>query len=201
MGYSTTIINAGEARLQAIQALLQSKLSDLNAAFSVAPAPGLGVALTGSCVHISDPETLPDVTTQPVWFCVVGGGRQESLDFTTRYEFIGKTTTSGFHNVYLTHIFGYVHPDALGQNTDPFDQAEKRERLRERMSDWLRADCFNTPTGQDIVLVSQEFASGSDFDHLTRCVAKEGRKGFFYKSFGGTQGVYGLHVTVEGEIV
>lgn len=193
-GYSTTTPGLDEARLDAVKAVMVGRIADLNTAFaSITPTIAIGSPLTSACIHIGDPETLPDLTTNPLWLAVVGGGRQDAQDMDITLQATGMI----LHHKLYTNIYLYFHPDALPA-TDVLSQAEQRERARARVTDWLRGDCFNLAENMALTLASQEYQDTGD--RLGWSYIRSIKKGWVLKSFGQKVWLYHAHYLLEGEL-
>jgi hypothetical protein len=194
--YSTSTPGIGEARYDAIKARMVAKLSDLQTAIAgISPAITLGVSLTSACVHIGDPEKLPAQATNPFWFAIVGGGKQDGRDQSIDLKASGAI----FDRQIYTNIYWYLHPDTLPES-DEFDQAEARERLRERVSDWILGDCFNLAAGMDLTLTSREYIPAPNYDTLREGYVHEITKGYVQKSFGSGMWVFHAHYMHQARI-
>lgn len=195
MPYQTTLPGLGESRLDGYKAIMVSKLSDLNSVITlVQPSLPLGVTLNSDCIHIGDVETMPSETTEPCWFAIESGGKNDGRDMDIDLKSSGPV----FDRKIWTNLYWYLHPNAFGGLTDAFLQGEYRTRLRERVSDWIMGDCFNNKAGLAVTLDSQEYDAAGDV--LGWSYVRRVTKGFVQKSFGGTVWVYHTHFELGAEI-
>jgi len=184
-----------EARLDAIRDQMRSRIADIQSALTgVTPALS-GITVTTGMFYIGDPDSIPDGTTNPFWVCVVGGGKQDGRDWESKQEFIGENI---YHNDVYTNIYVYIHQDTF-PGVDAFVQAEYRERLRSRICDWIRLDCFNNHDALSIPLASAEY--GTSNDHLDKSWVSEFTMGYAPKGYGPTVYLYSAHAMHSAEIV
>jgi hypothetical protein len=201
MAYDPTRINLGEARLLAIQGIIQAAIPSLNIVLGRDNITNglVTVPLSGNSVIIGDIETLWDNTSLGnVLFAVCAGGLQAGRDIDTAYEFIDQSPTGGRRLTVTTSIACYLHPSTY-RSQFVISQAYNREIARERISDWIRAGVLNTPANSVITLASSEFTNPPNTDMLFRCKATVS-KGFFLKSAGKDVGVFGINIEHEGTI-
>lgn len=202
MAFSTTPPNFDEARQDALQALIVSKIADLDALVSQDSLLPAGT-MTSDLVLIGDPEQMASVTETPIVISVVGGGERDGMDVEAQFEFIDLTAGRGFRYEWRTNVFVYIHKDLFPASGNSWAQVklqtERRERLRSRINDWLLEDVFNTAAGSKIALASSVYASPNDY--LIFAHARQVYKGYFNKGFGGSESLWGLHLVHVGRTI
>lgn len=198
MAYSTTTPGIEEATQDALVAILQAGIDDLNTAIATGGQLTLAV-LTTSNVTLGDPETFPvDGTVTPVIIAVCGGGSYDMVLFETEQVVFPRTDYSAFRYRIYTNINIYIHPDAMfvsGEDANP--QAGKRERLRSRLVAWVRG-ILNSAANADITLASREIVASPGYDHLYEGLVSNGEASDGMKNFGKQMIVYYAHLRHSG---
>lgn len=199
-GYSLTNDDPDEARLTAIQTLIQSRIGDLDTNLQRAPLSMPAGTAASALVIIGDPDTLDSST--PFVVCISGGGKADGADWESdfRYTGMGTSITPGsLKNTVHTQVRVYIHPDTFPAADATWSsvktQTEKRERLLSRVVAFLRGDVFQTLAGVDMTLTSTEYRDAGD--NLTMGVVRRVEKGRYEKSFAGTALVYGASLHIE----
>lgn len=186
-GYNPEYPGIDEARLDAYKALIVSKLATLNQALRRDRLREVG-EITSMMVEIGDNESSWDIATGPLRFRIVAGGEQNGQDFQAAL-LMGLTGNAGWSYEFATNIYVYVHPDAMA-NADTVQQAEDRERLLSRVSDWITFGVCNvwdpiTETGGAVIqLNSHIFNAAPKSDYLVEAMIKRAYKGWRMKGFG-----------------
>lgn len=192
---NTTTPGMQEARLDAIRDTMTGKISDLQSALTGVTPALTGITVTTAMFYIGDPESMPDGATNPFWVCVVGGGKSDGQDWGSRQEFIGENY---FHHDAYTNIYVYIHPDTF-PDLAAFQQAEYRERLRARICDWIRLDCFTNHPALTIPLASKEYGTANDA--LLNAKVTEITMGIAQMGYANSVAVYVAHLLHEATIV
>jgi hypothetical protein len=192
-----TIPGIQEAVRKALQTTVQAALPALNAMLTADTLWPAARPITASMVRRGDVVRMPPLSQYPLIICIEGGGRPSGQDFATVRGYIS-ANPPGFRNTIFTNIFVYLHQDVFKEVADPEGQSELRGDLLCRLSDWLRGQVFNTTANAVVPLTSQEFTSGSNYDILDRCLAAAGYLGYFDKSFGESQTLFGVHLVHTG---
>lgn len=197
MAYDPTLPGLGEATRAWINSQIVSNLSSLNTALARDGATPI-TALTSACVHLGDPDKLPDVSTCPIFFSVVGGGRMDGMDIDGIQQYY--LSPVGYTHTIYSSITAYIHPDSL-PNTDGVGQAAARQLVLDRVADWLRAACFNTSAAVAPVIGSREFCATPAYDQLNMAHIHSIEKGITGKSFAASQLLPYVHCRHQAQIV
>lgn len=169
-GFSTTLPGVGEARLTAIRDYLRTKVSDLNLTLQLTPLSlPTGSAASGNII-IGDPSRID--RTDRFKLCVLGGGRDQGLDLEVKLARMGVGfTTSSFENTLHSRLRLYLSPFEFPVSATSVAQEElqasNREIFLQRITDWLRADCFQVRAGVQLTLASKEYGNPVTVDNPT----------------------------------
>lgn len=194
----------GEARLDALEAILKAAIPDLNTCLARDQYTSLLVsgdypALTPDIVDQGDTAASWDPLLEgTIKVAICAGGMREGTDFEADQEFIDQADSWGMRLTLHTSIYVYM-ADVL-RIESPRLQARYREKAQARLSGWCRG-VLNSRANIDILLASQEFCAvgGTEFDSLTKCKARTGIKSYFQRSAGNIT-TYGVHVDHIGMI-
>jgi hypothetical protein len=195
MAFNLDTPGLAEARLDAIATLIKGKISLFNSANL---RDTLCPCLLGSnAVTIGDPDSLQKVALTPVTIAVIGGNIESDFEFLPG----SMTDEQGAGYLYrvFTDVIAYIHPDLYSAET-PFAQATRRERLRSRLSDWLRSAVFNNHGGIDLALASHEFHVLPDTDSLMISTVERIENALYTKAFASNVACYACHLHLTGFI-
>lgn len=204
MPYVPGQIGGGEARLLALQSLVQSHITDLTAVFGIDSNSSF---LLDSRFGTPSPSwvVLGDVMaawTEPngsLRIAISAGDHENGVDYQSERLFIDLGNVRKV--TFQTTIYAYFHHTAFRVADDALQQ-QRIAICAARLLDWMRAAIFNTGAASNITLVSQELQEqGSPlYDSLTNCMVKMGRKGIFARSFGDQLSMYGVHLSHTGQL-
>lgn len=198
--YNTSLPDAGEARLLAMQAMTVASLADLNSSLNRdALSP---MRFISSQVILGDPET---VTKSLI--CFVGGGKQDGTDMElgTGPQFMPRSDNTAPSLSVHTNIYVYLHPDDLipaptgDTAADALRAVQYLETARARIVGHLRRRVFNSQAASVITLGSQEF-NGTGYDQLLNARIVSVRNGVTFKGAGGNLALYSAHLAHEGTV-
>jgi hypothetical protein len=190
--YPTDMPGIGEARLDALQALIIASLPDLNAALARDGKSPLSFA--PEQVIQGDPETVTGSL-----ICLVGGGKQDGTDLEVEGRFIPRGDCSGYQETVSTNIYVYIGPNDM-RTDDLLAYVQYRETTRQRVVDHLRKRVFNCAAGASIVLSSREHTTSPDFDTLHDGMAHAVYMGLVSKGSAGSFNVWCAHLVHEGRL-
>jgi len=182
----------GEARLDAIQALIIASLDDLNAALNRDARSPLTFAPED--VIQGDPET---VTKSLI--CIVGGGKQDGTDMGIIGRSIPRGDCSGYQETVSTNIYVYIGPNDM-RTDGALGYVAYRETARQRIVDHLRHRVFNCRNGSAIPLASQEHTTDPDTDTLHDGMVVDVLMGLVPKGPGGTFNVWCAQLLHEARL-
>jgi hypothetical protein len=193
----------GEARLYAIQSLLQANIMALSAALAANPHTGALITnygpLATSMVVVGDMEGRWDIKAGLLRIAVCAGDKRSGMDATGERIYVGgQSKQTRFTDVYI-----YFHDSVFNiQKQD--DQRLERAIAIEVVGDWLLDGVLNTVANGTIPLTSrvyQDTGSGRT-DELLMATCLTVQKGFFANGMGGSGSriYYGIHATHQGVI-
>ena len=200
-GWQSTVIGLQEARLVAMQTYLQSKVADLNTVLQIAPLSMPSGQATSANIIIGDPYLLDDSLKFLICVCPGGGRSSQGLDLESQFKHIDgpSLNPSSYRKDLHSRILVYIHPDTFpvaSQSVANVNaQAEYRTRLLCRICDWIRADCFETVAGVDMMLTSQEYSASGDNLTMQRIAAIN--MGEFYKGANDSVKVQGAEILLS----
>lgn len=205
MAYDPTLPGFEEARLDAYQAFMQSKLSDLNTALARSgfnSTHGLAT-ITNSMIVQGNTATMFDLDDAPMQFRLTNGDDLQGDDFEAHlFQSVGVNHNSGWFYDFVTHLYVYIHPD-LFYNEDAQAQEADRQRCLNRVADWLVGE-FNywdptTLTGGTVVPLTSSII-GQPYDKLMESTLVRLTRDFGIKSFGTSQAFPTLYARIESKL-
>jgi hypothetical protein len=204
MAYDPTLPGLEEARLDAYQAFLQSKLSDLNTSLARSgfnSTHGL-VSITSAMVIQGNSETMFDLSDAPLQVRLTNGDELNGEDFESKLG-LGVVYNAGWQYFFVTHVYVFVHPE-LFYNTDAQLQQADRERCLNRLSDWIIGEINywnpNTQTGGTIMPLTSAII-GIPVDKLVEGTVTRITRDMGGKSFGNSTNVPTLYARIESNIL
>lgn len=198
--YNISLPDVGEARLDAMQAMIIASLDDLNASLNRdAQSP---LTFTSAQVIIGDPEMVTVST-----ICVCGGGKQDATDMELGQggnEFMPRTDSAAPHIDLSTNIYVYISQNDMipAPSSDTIADAQKavlyREKARARIVGHLRRRVFNSQAASCITLASQEFSGSGANDQILNARITSIKLGMSPKGTGGSLYLYSANLLHEG---
>ena len=205
-GYAPSSPGFDEARLDAYRNLLASNLDTLNVALM---RDGLLTSeVTSEMVEIGDALALWNSSDGALRIRVTGGAGSSAETIEPGFDAsleMGVVGCSGFRYTFYTYITTYLHPDALASR-QAREQAEARERVLSRVSDWLTLGVCNNwdPAAQSgglvVPLSSHILSLAPETDCLLDSHVCRGYRSLEYRGFGHSQLVPALRVVVQASV-
>ncbi len=205
-GYDPSAPGLDEARLDAYRSLLISHLDMLNVALM---RDGLLTSeVTAEMVEIGDSLALWNSSAGAVRIRITGGAGSSAETIETGFDAsleMGVVGCSGFRYTFYTYLTVYLHPDALASR-HANEQAEARERLLSRVSDWITLGVCNnwdpsTESGGLVVPLSSHVLSAPPAtDCLLDSHVHRGWRSLEYRGFGHSQLVPALRLVVQASV-
>lgn len=193
-----------EARLYAIQSIVQSHVDDLTTALArydwtseLRPVQSDAVFIGESWVE-QELNPAKGVGTG-LQFFISGGGPRTGLDITSEWSFIG---CGAKHYELDTIINAIIHPEVMRHRASARLQAERREIVLVLIADWLRA-VFNDQGKYGHALIhlqSEEYQPAPTYDRIVGQIVSI-TKGVLMRGGGSSQGEWGVtahhHAVIE----
>jgi hypothetical protein len=201
-GLQTNQVNLREGHSDAVKALLVANLASLNQLLAATiVVAGQPVTLPGPpnlapCSIIrGDLDSIPPLETYGLFWCqVVAGGERDARDVESQLI----ESPAQFDYTISTNIDFLVQPMAF-PGCNPVEQAMYRERLRDRLTDWMLIAVFNNSETISLALPSQCFQQPNDTTYKT--VLAEIAAGFVQKGYGSSDRVHELHCCLRSQVV